>query len=161
MNGSGYFYSRDCSFSDYGLKYLSRYVHRSSCSPIHCHKFIIWAYDQVNIKHPYDKIGQANVRTQTEFSPESLLRNWFILVKYDTYDAVWGGGALCVREREKKTSIHCMCACLCASFRPHVRPCVCVFLFFTVFVTSQCDVGIYQHDSLVFCFRDHGTISAK
>jgi hypothetical protein len=100
MNGSGYFYSRDCSFSDYGLKYLSRYVHRSSCSPIHCHKFIIWAYDQVNIKHPYDKIGQANVRTQTEFSPESLLRNWFILVKYDTYDTVWGGGVLCVWERE-------------------------------------------------------------
>ena len=42
----------------------------------------------------YDKIGQANVRTQTEFSPESLLRNWFILVKYDTYDTVWG--VLCV-----------------------------------------------------------------
>lgn len=73
----------------------------------------------------YDKIGQANVRTQTEFSPESLLRNWFILVKYDTYDAVWGGGVLCVREREKKISIQCMCA----SFSPHVRPCVCVFLF--------------------------------
>jgi hypothetical protein len=36
----------------------------------------------------YDKIGQANVRTQTEFSPESLLRDWFILVKYDTYDTV-------------------------------------------------------------------------
>jgi hypothetical protein len=28
----------------------------------------------------YDKIGQANVRTQTEFSPESLLRNWFMIV---------------------------------------------------------------------------------
>ena len=78
----------------------------------------------------YDKIDQANVGTQTEFSPESLLRNWFILVKYDTYDTVLGGGVLCVcvREREK-TSIQCMCACLCASFRPHVRPCVCLFLF--------------------------------
>ena len=49
---------------------------------------------KLNIR--YDKIGQANVRTHTEFSPESLLRNWFILVKYDTYDTVWGGGVLCV-----------------------------------------------------------------
>ena len=48
----------------------------------------------------YDKIGQANVRTQTEFSAESLLRNWFILVKYDTYDTVWGWrDIVCVLER--------------------------------------------------------------
>lgn len=109
----------------------------------------------------YDKIGQANVRTQTEFSPESLLRNWFILVKYDTYDTVWGGGVLCVCVRERKHN-NTMHVCMLVCFLPSAcASCVCVFLFFTVFVTSQCDVGIYQHDSLVFCFRDHGTVSVK
>ena len=74
----------------------------------------------------YDKIGQANVRTQMEFSPESLLRKWFILVKYDTYDTVWGGDVLCVcgcmREREN-TSIH-----VCVL--PSVRMCVSVYVCF-------------------------------
>lgn len=99
----------------------------------------------------YDKIGQANVRTQTG----SFLLNTIHMTQFG------GGGVLCVCLREKKTSIQCMCACLCASFRPHVRPCVCVFLFFYCICNLSCDVGIYQHDSLVFCFRDHGTVSAK
>ena len=79
----------------------------------------------------YDKIGQANVRTQTNFHRNlycgtgSLLLNMIHMTQF-------GGGrvlCVCVREREK-TSMQCMCACLCASFRQHVRPCVCVFLFF-------------------------------
>ena len=114
------------------------------------------------LKIRYDNIGLANVRTQTEFSPESLLRNWFMIVKYDTYDTVLGGGVLCVcvREREKHQYNACVHACVLSSVRICVRVYIC-FFFFTVFVTSQCDVGIYQHDSLVFCFRDHGTVSAK
>ena len=109
----------------------------------------------------YDKIGLANVRTQTEFSPESLLRDWFILVKYDAYDTVWGGGIVCVCEREKQHQYSaCVHACVLSSVRRCVRVYVC-FFFFTVFVTSQCDVGIYQHDSLVFCFCYHGAVSAK
>ena len=73
-----------------------------------------------------------------------------------------GEGVLCVCLRERK-NINTMHVCMFMCFLPSAcaSVCMCVSFFFTVFVTSQCDVGIYQHDSLVFCFRDHGTVSAK
>ena len=85
---------------------------------------------KLNIR--YDKIGQANVRTHTEFSPESLLRNWFILVKYDTYDTVWGGwGIVCVRERTHINTMHvCMLACFLPSACASVCMCVSFFLLY-------------------------------
>ena len=79
----------------------------------------------------YDQIGQANVRTQTEFSPESLLRNWFIIVKYDTYDTVWGWkGIVCVCEREKKHQCNaCVHVCVLPSVSMCVRVYVCFFFY--------------------------------
>jgi hypothetical protein len=77
----------------------------------------------------YDKIGQANVRTQTEFTQESLFRNWFILVKYDTYDTVWA--VLCVCERERK-NINTMHVCMLVCFLPSACASVCMSVSFFV-----------------------------
>ena len=74
--------------------------------------------------------------TQTEFSPESLLSNCFILVKYDTHDTLCAGEivcvCVCVCVNMKAIDVISERSCVCVCFHPSVR--ACVYYFFRLYL---------------------------